>query len=102
MGENPDLITCGVVFHPSMGLEQFAFGGSLPGLMKSIKCPFMFAPASGDLPMFAEDGEFGAAVKESAKGGASIWHQMLRCKMSDIFSPFAGTLVASASLAISH
>jgi len=73
--ENPELITCGVVFHPSMQLEEFAFGGSLVGLMKSIKCPFLFAPAKGDLPMFAEKGPFGDAVKSSAKGGECVWKE---------------------------
>lgn len=71
--EYPDDIACGVVFHPSMQLETFAFGGSMPELMKKIKCPFMFAPAGGDLPMFAEEGEFADAVKASAVGSDCIW-----------------------------
>lgn len=71
--EHPDIITCGVVFHPSMQLEQYAYGGSMTDLMKKIKCPFLFAPAGGDLPMFAEDGDFGEAVKASDKGSECVW-----------------------------
>jgi len=71
--ENPELIACGVVFHPSMQLETFAFGGSMPELMKSIQCPFLFAPAGNDLPLFAEQGEFGDSVKASAKGAECVW-----------------------------
>jgi dienelactone hydrolase len=71
--ENPDLIVCGAVFHPSMQLETYAFGGNMLDLMKGVKCPFLIAPAGGDLPMFAEDGEFGEALKSSAKGSACIW-----------------------------
>merc|ERR1712151_477994 len=70
---NPEDITCGVVFHPSMQLETFAFGGSHLDLMKTVQCPFLFAPAGGDLPMFAEDGDFGTAVRASAKGGECEW-----------------------------
>jgi len=71
--ENPDLIVCGAVFHPSMQLETFAFGGNMLDLMKTVKCPFLIAPAGGDLPMFAEDGEFGEALKSSVKGGECVW-----------------------------
>lgn len=71
--ENPDSIVCGAVFHPSIQLETFAFGGSMPELMKTVKCPFLIAPAGNDLPMFAEDGEFGEALKSSAKGSECVW-----------------------------
>lgn len=71
--ENPELIKCGVVFHPSMQLETFAFGGSMEKLMETIQCPFMFAPAGNDIPMFAEEGDFATAVKKSAKGSECVW-----------------------------
>jgi len=71
--ENPGLITCATVFHPSMQLETFAFGGDMIALMKSVKCPFMIAPTGDDLPMFAEEGDFATALKSSAKGSECVW-----------------------------
>merc|ERR1719343_1072546 len=42
--ENDDIL-CGVVFHPSMQLEQFAFGGDFQKLIRSVQAPFFIAPA---------------------------------------------------------
>jgi len=67
--EWPDFVTCGIVCHPSMQLEQFAFGGDFLGLVKSVKAPFLIAPAGGDLPMYATDSDFATALAASAKGG---------------------------------
>jgi len=71
--ENQDLISCGVVAHPSIQLETYAFGGNMAELVKSVKCPFLIAPAGNDLPLFAEEGEFGSALKASAKGAECVW-----------------------------
>ena len=62
-------VVCGVVCHPSMQLEGFAFGGDTVALLKSVQCPFLLAPAGNDLPMWSDSGDFGEALKASAKGG---------------------------------
>ena len=69
----PADVACGVVVHPSMQLETFAFGGDTAALLKQVTCPFFIAPAGNDLPMWAADGEFGAALKASARGGEAAW-----------------------------
>lgn len=66
-------ITCGVVFHPSMQLEMFAFGGDMKALIEGVQAPFLIAPAGNDLELFAEDTDFGKALKASAKGGECAW-----------------------------
>jgi len=71
--ENPELITCGAVFHPSMQLETFAFGGDMIDMMKKVQCPFLISPSGDDLPMFAEEGDFGTALKASSKGMECVW-----------------------------
>jgi dienelactone hydrolase len=68
-----EAVVCGVVVHPSMQLETFAFGGDCKALLSSVKCPFLLAPAGNDLPMWGEEGEFGEALKASAKGGECVW-----------------------------
>ena len=70
--ENEDVV-CGVTLHPSVQLEQFAFGGDCAKLLESVKCPFLFMPAGNDLPMWAEEGPFGQALKASAKGASCVF-----------------------------
>ena len=71
--EWPDVVACGVVCHPSMQLEQFAFGGDFLGLVKSVKAPFLIAPAGqGDLPMYAPESEFATALAASTKGSECV------------------------------
>ena len=70
--ENPDLIVGGVVCHPSMQLETYAFGGDHLSLARSVKCPFLIAPAEGDLATFGPGTEFAAALGESSKGGECV------------------------------
>jgi dienelactone hydrolase len=69
----PADVACGAVVHPSMQLETFAFGGDTAALLKSVTCPFYLAPAGNDLPMWSADGEFGAALKASARGSECAW-----------------------------
>lgn len=71
--EHADLIVAGAVFHPSMQLEGVAFGGDMIELTKKVKCPFLICPAGGDLPMFAEDSDFGNALKSTPKGAECAW-----------------------------
>lgn len=66
-------IACGVVFHPSMQLEGFAFGGDNLELLKEVQAPFMLCPAGGDLPLWSEDGELGSALKSSKRGSECVW-----------------------------
>lgn len=66
-------VKCGVVFHPSMQLEEKIFGGSTAELLTKVQCPFLLAPAGNDLPLWAEDGELGAALKASATGSGCVW-----------------------------
>ena len=66
-------VVCGVVCHPSMQLEGFAFGGDTVALLKSVQCPFLLAPAGNDLPMWSDSGDFGEALKASAKGAECVW-----------------------------
>jgi len=70
--ENSDIVA-GVVCHPSIQLETFAFGGSCEDLLKSVQCPFLLAPAGNDLPMWEEEGAFGMALKASADGSECAW-----------------------------
>lgn len=69
----PFPIACGVVCHPSMQLEQFAFGGDLPALLSGIKAPFLFAPAGNDLTTWGEETPNGALLKQSACGADCVW-----------------------------
>jgi len=70
--EWPDVVSCGIVCHPSIQLEG-AFGGDFAALVKSAKAPFLIAPAGGDLPMYAPDGsEFATALAASAKGAECV------------------------------
>lgn len=66
--ENAD-IACGVVCHPSMQLEKFAFGGDCDALLKSVRCPYLIMPAGNDLPNWGKDGDFGKAFLSSPCAG---------------------------------
>jgi len=66
-------IVCGAVLHPSMQLEEKLFGGSTEALLKSVKCPFFLAPAGNDLPLWAESGPLGAALKASSRGDECVF-----------------------------
>ena len=74
--ENED-VAAGVVLHPSMQLETFAFGGKCEELLSQVRCPFMLCPAGNDIPMWAVDGEFCQAFKQAPKG-ADFDHQLFR------------------------
>jgi len=63
-------IAAGAIFHPSMQLEQFAYGGDVGALMKSVRCPFLISPAGNDVPTWAEDSPFLSALKSSACASA--------------------------------
>lgn len=69
--ENTDVVA-GVVLHPSMQLETFAFGGDCAALLKSVQCPFLLAPAGNDMPMWAEEGDFCQALKASTRGAELV------------------------------
>mmetsp|Transcript_20785 Transcript_20785/g.37861 ORF Transcript_20785/g.37861 Transcript_20785/m.37861 type:complete len:256 (+) Transcript_20785:63-830(+) len=69
--ENADVV-CGVIFHPSIQLEQYAYGGDFMGLVKSVKAPFLICPAGNDVPMYAEESDFAMNLKESAKGSECV------------------------------
>jgi len=71
--ENDDIVA-GVVLHPSIQLEAFAFGGSVENLVKSVKCPFQIMPAGNDVPKWAEEGDYVSAFKQSAKGSEFVYH----------------------------
>jgi len=68
------LVACGVVFHPSMQLEA-PFGGDVEALLKGVQCPMLIAPAGNDVPMWAEDGAFGQALKASRRGAEVIFKE---------------------------
>lgn len=70
-------VKCAVVLHPSIQLESFVFGGDTAALLKSVPCPFFMAPAGNDLPTWAEAGEFGQALRASAKGGECVFKARL-------------------------
>jgi dienelactone hydrolase len=70
--ENEDVVA-GVVLHPSMQLEQFAFGGDCAALLQSVKCPFFLGPAGNDLPTWGDGGDFVNALKASAKGADFVY-----------------------------
>ena len=55
-------IEAGVVLHPSMQLEKFAFGGDLAALLGGVTCPFMLAPAGNDMENWAEEHENGGCA----------------------------------------
>jgi len=67
--EHPE-ISCGVVLHPSIHLEEFAFGGKTASLLQSVQCPFMLCPAGNDLPLYDEEGELCKALLHGSKCGA--------------------------------
>ena len=71
--ENNYPVKCGVVFHPSMQLEQFAFGGDLKALLSGVQCPFLLAPAGDDLETWGEDSANSAALKDSSRGAECVW-----------------------------
>ena len=66
-------IACGVVLHPSMQLEAFAFGGDLGALLSGVQCPFLLCPAGNDLAMWGEDTDNATKLKESKCGGECVW-----------------------------
>jgi len=68
-------VTCGVVCHPSMQLEGFAFGGDTAALLKSVKCPFLLAPAGNDLPMWSPQGDFSTALRASERGADCVFKE---------------------------
>ena len=71
--ENAFPIKCGVVLHPSMQLEQFAFGGDLGALLSGVQCPFLLAPAGNDMATWGEDTDNAAAIKNSSRGAECLW-----------------------------
>jgi len=75
-----DLVKCGVVCHPSMQLEKFAFGGDLIALTKSVQAPFLIAPAGNDLALFGEGTEFAEALLGSSKGSECVIKQYAEMK----------------------
>jgi len=70
--ENPELVTCGVVAHPSIQLEN-VYGGNMIELVTKLNCPFLIAPAGNDLDKFGEDTDFGNALKATAKGSECVF-----------------------------
>jgi dienelactone hydrolase len=71
-GMGPDVVA-GVVFHPSMQLEQYAYGGDYLALVKSVQAPFCILTSSSDMDHFAEDGKFGEALRASGKGSECFY-----------------------------
>ena len=69
--EHEDVLA-GVVCHPSMQLEAFAFGGDCAALMRSVKCPFLLAPAGNDMATWGPEAPFVAALMESVKGAECV------------------------------
>mmetsp|Transcript_49910 Transcript_49910/g.86919 ORF Transcript_49910/g.86919 Transcript_49910/m.86919 type:complete len:131 (+) Transcript_49910:3-395(+) len=55
-------IVCGVLPHPSLGLEE-AFGGSPAALASTVQCPMIFMPAGNDPPIYLPSGDVFKAVK---------------------------------------
>ena len=64
-------VKAAVCCHPSAQLEG-AFGGDTVKLLESVKCPFLLAPAGNDLPMWAEESDFGQAIRRSDDGHNEI------------------------------
>lgn len=58
-----------------MQLEGFAFGGDTAALLKSVKCPFLLAPAGNDLPMWSAQGDFSMALGASERGADCVFKE---------------------------
>mmetsp|Transcript_109386 Transcript_109386/g.244426 ORF Transcript_109386/g.244426 Transcript_109386/m.244426 type:complete len:268 (-) Transcript_109386:34-837(-) len=64
-------VLCGVIAHPSVGLEQL-FGGSPATLASTVQCPILFMPAGNDPPIYAPGGDVFDAVKAKHAATATI------------------------------
>jgi len=75
---DPD-VKVGVVLHPSMQLESYAFGGDTAALMQQVPVPFCLMPAGDDEATWGEDAPFSKELRASAAGAACEWkpfHEM--------------------------
>eukprot|EP00747_Dinoflagellata_sp_TGD_P215998 gnl/TRDRNA2_/TRDRNA2_88623_c1_seq1.p2 gnl/TRDRNA2_/TRDRNA2_88623_c1~~gnl/TRDRNA2_/TRDRNA2_88623_c1_seq1.p2 ORF type:complete len:192 (+),score=33.70 gnl/TRDRNA2_/TRDRNA2_88623_c1_seq1:356-931(+) len=65
------VISCGVIPHPSVTVEQSAFGGNSPALAAKVQCPILFLPSANDGTDYSEGGKIFDAVKARNKDTAS-------------------------------
>jgi dienelactone hydrolase len=56
-------VVCGVVPHPSFGLEDMVYGGKSLSLIQAVKRPMLLCPAGNDPDNVKEGGELILALK---------------------------------------
>ena len=62
-GEFQDTIKAGVIFHPSLSLEERIFGGNPAKVAEKIKCPILLMPAGNDPDIYRTGGDVLEALK---------------------------------------
>ncbi|KAI9023465.1 Alpha/Beta hydrolase protein [Hyaloraphidium curvatum] len=56
-------VNAAAIFHPSIHLEDFVFGGNAAELLGKSSAPMLFCPAENDPPVYLEDGPYYKALK---------------------------------------
>jgi len=56
-------LTCGVIAHPSVGLEEMIFKGSNVEVARRVQCPLLLMPAGNDPPIYLPGGNFFETLK---------------------------------------
>ena len=69
----PEIVKSGVIWHPSVQLEEPMFGGNTEELLKRTQRPIVFMPAGNDHEGYRAEGNFLAAVKEVQPLSESIY-----------------------------
>jgi dienelactone hydrolase len=55
--DHGDVISCAVIPHPSIGLEEKIYGGDCVALVDNVKCPVLLMPAGNDPPTYLPGGD---------------------------------------------
>eukprot|EP00117_Sycon_ciliatum_P047321 scpid83013/ scgid33804/ Carboxymethylenebutenolidase homolog; Liver regeneration-related protein LRRG072 len=61
----PEVLSCGVSFHPSLQIEETLFGGSIDEMIGAVKSPQLLMPAGNDLNMVQAGGQVITKLKGS-------------------------------------
>jgi dienelactone hydrolase len=64
-GDYQDIIKAGVIFHPSLSLEERIFGGNSAKVAEKIKCPILLMPAGNDPPIYRTGGDVLETLKSN-------------------------------------
>ncbi len=64
-GEFQDTIKAGVIFHPSLSLEERIFGRNPAKVAEKIKCPILLMPAGNDPDIYRTGGDVLEALKSN-------------------------------------